>query len=191
MILWIFFNFLKHTNVAYCSIRISRYICVNDYVFREGQKSSLKRLLYSVGCIIVSRFILSHTKLIHLGASTILEKKSWFASLHYPAYSKYSTIFFPPNLISCPFYLAQYIFPAYIQLLVLNFNLSMNLSLNLSKNYLKFHPGQYQHLILWAHLWCSCVPPSSCMQQYATLQYIHAHKTLVHIASMYRFCVRV
>ena len=98
------------------------------------------------------------------GATTILQKKnslqknpakqSWSRHL-YPTYSKYSAIFFPPILFSHPFYPAQYIFPTHIQLLMPK--LSMNLSLNRYKNELKFYPGQYQHLILWSHLWCATV----------------------------------
>ena len=88
---------------------------------------------------------------------------------------------------TCLFYPALYILSTFIQLLVPN--LSLILSLNLSKKDLKFHPVQSQHFILWAHLWYLCVPPSSCMQQYTFFQYIHAHKTLVHIVSMYRLGV--
>ena len=129
--------------------------------FREGQKqkASLSNDYYILSD--VSRFILSHTNLIHFGAIFILPIPNIMAS--------FSTDPFP-----CPFYPAQYIFPIYIQLLVPN--LSINLSLNLSKNNLKFHPGNYQHLILSAQLWCAFVPLSSCMQQYTFFQYIHAPK---------------
>ena len=107
----------------------------------------------------VSRFLLSHTNLIHLWASTFPPKK----------------IMLPPSF-SCPFYPALYIFPTYIQLLVPN--LSMNLSLNLSKNDLKFYLVQYQHLILWAHLWCLCVPQAHVI--YITAIYIFSRYIYMH-----------
>ena len=133
--------------------------------FREG--SNDYTILSDVSC-----FILSHTK-IHS-----------FGGMYFSAKNPDPVIFITPipkipSFLSCSINIS-YLYPAFGAQFIYEF-------ISKSINDLKFHPGQYKQLILWAHLLCVCVPPGSCMQQFAFLQLMHAHKTLVHIASMYRF----